>query len=340
MRLLTTAPRACPPPLARRAPPPPRGAARPAQRPAAAAVADTDHAAAASDAKRGVALLEWLEVSGRRGGGERAPNSTRKPHRPSPSCFRFTHQASGAANPAVTLASVTREGRPLDIVVAARDLAPGDRALAVPERLVITLAQVFEDADLPDLLSGAKKVSVLAQLALFLMYEKKQRSNSCWKPLLDELDRIQGRGPAGAKSPLLWDEGQAESLLAGSPVLAELADRRAGMAAEWAEADGVWFLASSFFARYPFDCPTSTFTFQNFVSAYCAVQAAVVHLMGVEPSLRFALVPLGPPLLQYSATSKATLRWDADARAVVLDVDAPVRAGDPVTAWCGPQPNR
>lgn len=250
------------------------------------------------------------------------------------------HQASGAPNPAVTLASVTREGRPLDIVVAARDLAPGDRALAIPERLVITLAQVFEDADLPDLLSGAKKVSVLAQLALFLMYEKKQRSNSCWKPLLDELDRIQGRGPAGAKSPLLWDEGQAETLLAGSPVLAELADRRAGMAAEWAEADGVWFLASSFFARYPFDCPTSTFTFQNFVSAYCAVQAAVVHLMGVEPSLRFALVPLGPPLLQYSATSKAILRWDGDARAVVLDVDAPVRVGDPVTAWCGPQPNR
>lgn len=210
----------------------------------------------------------------------------------------------------------------------------------MPERLVITLAQVFEDNDLADLLSGAKKVSVLAQLALFLMYEKKARDRSCWKPLLDELDRIQGRGPAGAKSPLLWDEGQAETLLAGSPVLAELAERKAAMRAEWKEADDVWFLASAFFSRYPFDAPSQVFTEANFISAYCAVQAAVVHLMGVPPALRFALVPLGPPLLQYSATSKAVLRWDDAARAVVLDVDAPVRAGDPVLAWCGPQPNR
>ena len=62
--------------------------------------------------------------------------------------------------------------------------------------------------------------------------------------------------------------------------------------------------------------------------------------MGVPPALRFALVPLGPPLLQYSATTGATLRWDEATRSVVLDVDAHVRAGDPVTAWCGPQPNR
>lgn len=40
-----------------------------------------------------------------------------------------------------------------------------------------------------------------------------------------ELDRIQGRGQSGAKSPLLWDEGQVEALLQGSPIVAEVAER-------------------------------------------------------------------------------------------------------------------
>ena len=96
------------------------------------------------------------------------------------------------------------------------------------------------DPDLAELVTGNKKVSVLGNLALFLMYEKKagKESGSCWKPLIDELDHIKARGPAGAKSPLLWEPGQADALLAGSPVLEELAERRAGLAAEWAEMDG------------------------------------------------------------------------------------------------------
>ena len=40
-----------------------------------------------------------------------------------------------------------------------------------------------------------------------------------------ELDRIQGRGQSGAKSPLLWEEGQVEALLQGSPIVAEVAER-------------------------------------------------------------------------------------------------------------------
>lgn len=39
--------------------------------------------------------------------------------------------------------------------------------------------------------------------------------------------------------------------------------------------------------------------------AFAAVQASVVHLQGVPLSKRFALVPLGPPLLSYSSTCKA-----------------------------------
>ena len=36
---------------------------------------------------------------------------------------------------------------------------------------------------------------------------------------------VQGRGPQGAKSPLLWPEGQVEELLQGSPVKKEIAER-------------------------------------------------------------------------------------------------------------------
>lgn len=42
--------------------------------------------------------------------------------------------------------------------------------------------------------------------------------------------------------------------------------------------------------------------------AFCAVQSSVVHLQGVPLGRRFALVPLGPPLLTYSSTAKAMLK--------------------------------
>ena len=43
---------------------------------------------------------------------------------------------------------------------------------------------------------------------------------------------------------------------------------------------------------------------RNCVQAFSAVQASIVHLQGVPLSKRFALVPLGPPLLSYSSTAK------------------------------------
>jgi len=428
MRALS-APRAPPPtrpPAAARLPGAPR--ARRVAAPATAA-APRDHAAAARDASRGQALLDWLKVWGDGGGRDRAQRGARRrPTRPDP---RPTPQSNGAPATAVTLASVEVEGRPLDVVVASRPVKAGERVLEIPERLVITLDKVFQDAELAELLSGAKKVPVLAQvrkkrgagskkkqnknthphialpspspqLALYLMYEKKQKDASCWKPLLDELDRIQGRGPSGAKSPLLWDAGQAADLLAGSPILGELAAREAAMRTEWDQMDDVWCggegegkvwgMGPSWFffrerkkpsPRSPSTGssrprssratpltpprPRSRSTCSNRPTACasgegrggrdggggggggaargtdappCAppspprsVQSAVVHLMGVPPAARFALVPLGPPLLRYSATARTTLKWDPAAAAVVLEADRDLAPGDPVVAW-------
>ena len=71
------------------------------------------------------------------------------------------------------------------------------------------------------------------------------------------------------------------------------------------------------------------------------MQASVVHLQGVPTSMRFALVPMGPPLLSYSSDCRALVRWEPSSGSsesgskgsVVLDVDRDVRKGDPVVAW-------
>jgi hypothetical protein len=42
---------------------------------------------------------------------------------------------------------------------------------------------------------------------------------------LQELDRVQGRGLQGAKSPLLWEDEQVQEYLAGSPLIGEINER-------------------------------------------------------------------------------------------------------------------
>lgn len=49
---------------------------------------------------------------------------------------------------------------------------------------------------------------------------------------------------------------------------------------------------------------------------------------------RFALVPLGPPLLSYKSNCKAMLT--AVDGAVQLVVDRPYKAGEPIVVWLLP----
>lgn len=61
------------------------------------------------------------------------------------------------------------------------------------------------------------KLSELACLALYLMYEKKQGKKSFWYPYIRELDRQRGRGQLAVESPLLWSEAEL-AYLTGSPM--------------------------------------------------------------------------------------------------------------------------
>eukprot|EP00879_Flechtneria_rotunda_P016734 GHRR01017515.1.p1 GENE.GHRR01017515.1~~GHRR01017515.1.p1 ORF type:complete len:363 (+),score=117.95 GHRR01017515.1:222-1310(+) len=198
---------------------------------------------------------------------------------------------------------VPAAGRPLDVTVAAQPLKAGEVALSVPEHLVVTLDRIFESEGLAEMLT-AGKLSELACLALYLMYEKKVGKDSFWYQYIKELDRQRARGVQAVESPLLWSDEELVDLLQGSPVIAAVRQRLAGIEKEYQELDGVWFMAGSLFNNYPFDIPTEAFPFVRFKQAFAAVQASIVHLQGVPPARRFALVPMGPPLLPYSSTCK------------------------------------
>ncbi|XP_072980955.1 ribulose-1,5 bisphosphate carboxylase/oxygenase large subunit N-methyltransferase, chloroplastic [Typha angustifolia] len=225
--------------------------------------------------------------------------------------------------------------RTIHYVAASEDLQAGDVAFSVPNSLVVTLDRVLGNESIAELLTTSK-LSELACLALYLMYEKKQGKQSVWYPFIRELDRQRGRGQLAVESPLLWSESEL-SYLNGSPTRAEVLEREEGIRREYNELDTVWFMAGSLFKQYPFDIPTEAFPFEIFKQAFVAVQSCVVHLQKVSLARRFALVPLGPPLLAYKSNCKAMLTAADDA--VQLVVDRPYKAGEPIAVWCGPQPN-
>ncbi|DBA98606.1 TPA: hypothetical protein ACH3X1_014399 [Trebouxia sp. C0004] len=235
-------------------------------------------------------------------------------------------QSQGMPEPKVKIKAMYRANQNIDITVASQDLRAGDTVLRIPEHLIITLKGVFEDEAMAELLT-TDKLSELACVTLYMMYEKMNGKKSRWHHYIKELDRQRGRGQMGAKSPLLWEEGQVESLLAGSPVVNMVKDRLKGIEKEYQELDTVWFMAGSLFRNYPYDIPTEAFSLQLFTQAFATVQASIVHLQDVTLSKRFALVPLGPPLLSYSSTSKAMLKYDSSSREVRLTVDRDYQAG-------------
>lgn len=65
-------------------------------------------------------------------------------------------QESGAPEQKVQLQTVVREGREVDLTVAAAPLQPGDIALRIPEHLIVTLDRVLEDNTLAELLTTGK----------------------------------------------------------------------------------------------------------------------------------------------------------------------------------------
>jgi hypothetical protein len=140
-----------------------------------------------------------------------------------------------------------------DVAVAAVALAPGDLALSVPERLVLTLGSVVGSDDLAEKLTSGK-LSELSILSLVLAYEKKSGKKSRWFPFIKELDRQRARSAAagGSESPLLWGIGETRRLLQGSPVVGAVEARLEGIRDEYEQLDTVWFMVSIIFESFCF----------------------------------------------------------------------------------------
>lgn len=186
-------------------------------------------------------------------------------------------QAKGVPKQHVTIATVNRGGMDVDLTVASEPLHAGDVCLRIPEEMIVTLENIFEDGGVAELLTTSK-LSEIACLALYFCYEKKRGIESTIHPLIQELDRQAARGPQGARSPLLWPEEQIEELLAGSPVVDEIKSRLEGIRKEYEELDTVWFMTSSLFRDYPFEIPTEQFSFDVFCQAFVAISGSIVHL--------------------------------------------------------------
>lgn len=122
----------------------------------------------------------------------------------------------------------------------------------------------------------------------------------------------------GAKSPLLWDEGQVDEYLAGSPLVAEIKERlkvgansapsifpaecfhiwcsivslqrlrsvygAQGIEKEYAELDTVWFMAGSLFKSYPYDVPTEAFSLKLFRQVWCACMPCIFNTLKENPT--------------------------------------------------------
>lgn len=65
-------------------------------------------------------------------------------------------QDSGAPEQLAKVQTVQRNGRDVDVTVAARPLQAGDVAIRIPERLVVTLDLVFQDNMLAELITTGK----------------------------------------------------------------------------------------------------------------------------------------------------------------------------------------
>lgn len=141
-------------------------------------------------------------------------------------------QDNGQPNPDVTVQRVERNGIEVDITVASKALQAGDLVLRVPENLIVTLDRVFEDGAMAELLT-TNKLSELACLTLFMAYEKKRGKDSFWSPFIQELDKQGGRGPQGAKTPLLWKPHQVRGINSCLSVKIRLATGDSGVGSKY-----------------------------------------------------------------------------------------------------------
>ena len=83
----------------------------------------------------------------------------------------------------ITDVPVLLDEQPLEAVEVKRHVPAGRPLIDIPEKLVISLDRIFESEFVAELLTS-NKLSELAILTLYLMYEKKTGKDSFWSPFI------------------------------------------------------------------------------------------------------------------------------------------------------------
>ena len=99
----------------------------------------------------------------------------------------------------ITSIELPGSDRPLDTIVARLPVAAGQALIDIPEKLVISLDRIFESEFVAELLTN-DKLSELAILTLYLMYEKKTGKESFWAPYIQVRPSVYLWGGEGVHS--------------------------------------------------------------------------------------------------------------------------------------------
>lgn len=196
---------------------------------------------------------------------------------------------------------------------AARSVAANEVVLQIPGDFCVTAADVEAEPTIGPVAAGR---SELTGLALWIIAQKQQGSQSQWAPLLEAL-------PSVVETPLLWNEEQRAQLLRGSPVAEQSRQRAKELKHEW----------SAISEAAP-DLPSGF----NEGSFLAAMTVALAHAVYIPDANCFALAP-GLAALRRSGSGTATaVGYDAALGALTLTAGGSYSLGDEVAIYDG-RPN-
>lgn len=193
--------------------------------------------------------------------------------------------------------------------IAKKPIKAGEDIFRLPENFTVSSIDV---ANHPIISSVAEGSDDLVGLSLWLMVERSSPS-SPWTPFL-------GSFPESTLSPLLWEEGERERLLRGSPILADVKERVRILEQKFES------LKNTHFDRFPEKFSPEIFNLQNFKKSFAVVLSRVIYL----PSLDIlALVPLAD-MVNHKSGCGAVTDFRGEDNMIVLVADRDYEEGEEV----------
>ncbi|GAX73871.1 hypothetical protein CEUSTIGMA_g1321.t1 [Chlamydomonas eustigma] len=196
--------------------------------------------------------------------------------------------------------------------ITTTDLQQDEMVISISEEMAITSI----DAENHEVVGGVASScgGELVALTLWLMAEREKGADSAYANLLATL-------PDQSYSTLLWTDSELETLLSGSPVLAESRNRVSELKRQWQELYDGWF--SKDVSKFKPD----TYNYEKFAAAFCVVLAHTVYLPSAQ---LFALLPLISLMGRTGNANGCDVDYDSESKQVFIKAGRPYREGQEV----------